>query len=162
MLNKVFTHNDPDNYHDNELTLHDCIADKISFENNVLSFNLPDGFWITPEHEASELLKTVRTDGAQVDFEVVPDEHFPVYMDVFKKRRHRKTVVEYWDSERLIKAINSGRYQLEFIYQYRTHFEQMWICNLRHKGCYGDECQLHIPYATATYRWNNLREDCVW
>ena len=108
MLNKVFTHNDPDNYHGSKLTLHDCIADKISFENNVLSFNMSDGFWIDPTHESSELNDIVRTDGAQVDFEIVPDEHFPVYMDVFKKRRHRKTVVEYWDSERLIKAILLG------------------------------------------------------
>lgn len=160
MLNKVFTHNDPDNYHDSKLTLHDCIADKISFENNVLSFNLPDGFWICPDHEASELSKTVRSDSSRVDFEVVPDEYFQIYMDVFKERRHRKTIVEYWDLDKLMKAVNSGKYQLEFVYQYRTHFEQMWLCYLRDKSWYN--CQLHIPYSTATYRWNNLREDCVW
>ena len=162
MLLTTFMYNDPDDYHDSKITLHDCVANKISFNNNVLSFSLPDGFFVCPNHEASLLSNGVRTGGAQVDFAVTPDEHFDVYAEVFKKRKFRKTVVEYWDLEKLIKSINSGKYQIEFIYQYRTHFEQMWLCNLRYKGCYGNECQLHIPYSTATYRWNNLREDCPW
>lgn len=161
MMNEKFLHNDPDDYHDSKLTLHDCIADKISFFNNVLSFNMTDGFWVCTDHEASGLSNTVRTDAAQVDFKVVPDKHFPVYMEVFRNRKYRKTVVEYWDLEKLMSVVNSGKYQLGFIYQYRTHFEQMWQCWLLYKGCWYGECQLHIPYSTATYRWNNLREDCV-
>lgn len=157
MVNKAFIHNDPDDYHDSKLTLHDCIADKISFKNNVLSFNFSDGFWITPEHEVTSLSNTVRTDGAQVDFEIKPDEFFEIYLDVFRKRRFCKKTVEYWELDELIKAFDSGKYQLEFIYQYRTHFEQMWQCMLHYKGCWYAECQLHIPYCTATYRWNNLR-----
>lgn len=125
MVNKAFIHSDPDDYHDNKLTLHDCITDKISFKNNVLSFNFSDGFWVTPEHEASSLSNTVRTDGAQVDFEIEHDEFFEIYLDVFRKRRFCKKTVECWELDELIKAFDSGKYQLEFIYQYRTHFEQM-------------------------------------
>lgn len=162
MFSKKFLHNDPDSYHDTKITLHDCIADKISYDNNVLTLNFPDGFWVVDSHEDSNLDVTVRTDSAQVDFEIEPDEFMEIYLDVFIKRKYRKTIVEYWDLEKLMKAVNSGKYQLEFTYQYRTHFEQMWQCMLRYKGCWYAECQLHIPYSTATYRWNKLREDKVW
>ncbi len=162
MANAKFTHNDPDEFHDTLLTLHDCIADKIAYNNNTLSFCFPDGFWIMPDHKGSYLDKTVRTDAAQVDFTITPDDHFEVYLEVFKKRKHFKTIVEYWDLKKLKDAVNNRKYQLEFIYQYRTYFEQMWFCCLHYKGNWYGECQLHIPFSTATYRWNNLRENCVW
>ena len=57
--NENFKHIDPDEFHDQELTLHDCIADKISFENNTLRFYLSDGFWVTPHHEVNSSRKTV-------------------------------------------------------------------------------------------------------
>ena len=162
MCNIEFFHNDPDNFHDTKLTLHDCFADKITYSNNILSFDFPDGFWVCSNHEDSNLSKTVRTDSAKVDFTVTPDQHFEIYLDVFKKRKYLNTIVEYWDIDKLMDAVNGGKYQLEFVYQYRTHFEQMWLCYLHYQGCMYRECQLHIPYSTATYRWNNLREECVW
>ena len=51
MVNNNFNHIDPDEFHGKELTLHDCISDKISFKDNILRFYLPDGFWVTPHHE---------------------------------------------------------------------------------------------------------------
>ena len=162
MMHLAFLHNDPDSYHDTKLTLHDCIADKITYSDSVLSFRFPDGFWVYSEHEANNLSKTVRTDASCVDFAVTPDEHFEIYLEVFRSRRNRKATVEYWQLKKVLDAVNSGKYQLEFIYQYRTHFEQMWRCMLRYKGCLFGECQLHIPYSSATYSWNKLREDCIW
>ena len=70
MVNNNFNHIDPDEFHGKELTLHDCIADKISFENNTLRFYLPDGFWVTPHHEVNSFEKTVRTDASVVDFSI--------------------------------------------------------------------------------------------
>ena len=58
MTSKNFKHINPDEYHGKELTLHDCIADKISFENNSLRFYLPDGFWVTTHHKANPSGKT--------------------------------------------------------------------------------------------------------
>lgn len=160
-----FFNNDPDSFHDSKLTLHDCIADKISYNNNFLSFSFPDGFWIFPDHEVNNLDKFVRTDLSQVDFYINNnDSSFDdVYVEVFSKNIFKKTIVEKWSLDELIKAVNSGDYQLEFVYQYRTYFEQMWYCTFRYKGKWmHNECYLHIPSAEATYRWNNLREECVW
>ena len=68
MVNNNFNHIDPDEFHGKELTLHDCISDKISFKDNILRFYLPDGFWVTPHHENNPSEKVVRTDASVVDF----------------------------------------------------------------------------------------------
>ncbi len=40
----TFKHIDPDEFHDKGLTLHDCVADQISFEDHTLRFYLPDTY----------------------------------------------------------------------------------------------------------------------
>jgi hypothetical protein len=70
MTNETYKNVDPDMFHGRELTLHDCIADKILFENNILRFFLPDGFWVTPHHKANSSEKVVRTDASAVDFSI--------------------------------------------------------------------------------------------
>lgn len=80
MSDDTFKHNDPDDYHDRELILHDCIAGKILYINRMLRFCFSDGFWITPSHKANDLDKTVRTDAAQVDFHVDDINDVGVYV----------------------------------------------------------------------------------
>ena len=158
MSDATFKHNDPDDYHERELILHDCIAEKILCTNEMLRFCFSGGFWVTPFHKANDLNKTVRTDAAQVDFHV--DEINDVGVYVYAKTFFKKTMVEYWTLKDLVDAVNSGKCTLEFIYKYRTYFEHMWLCALSSKKKpYYRECQLHIPGAAATYRWNELLPD---
>ena len=161
MLNMQFAHNDPDDFHERELTLHDCVAEKIVFENNTIRFFFPDGFWVTPNHDANDSDNTVRTDTAQVDFCVEDINDIGIW--VFTRTIFRKTVVEFWDVKKLADAVNSGKCTIEFLYQYRNFFEQMWRCELHfNKKPYHAECQLYLPKSEATYRWNNLRFDRQW
>ena len=90
MFATLFTHNDPDLYHDRELTLHDCVAQKILYKDGVLCFCFADGFWVTPNHEGNGLGKTVRTDASQVDFCIddINDMDIHVYTrNISKKTR---------------------------------------------------------------------------
>ena len=164
MANNNFKHIDPDEFHGKELTLHDCIADKITFENNTLRFYLPDGFWVTPHHEVNSSEKTVRTDASVVDFSIKNIDDTMV--DVFTRHKwlwFRKTSVEIWNMEKLIALVNSGNCTLEFITQYRTYGEQMWHCVIRHKKKpYYRECQLYLPETETTFFWNDLRPECEW
>ena len=164
MAYKNFKHIDADASHGKDLTLHDCIADKISFENNTLRFFLPDGFWVTLHHKANHSGKVVRTDASVVDFFV--EDIGDIIVRVFTQHRwlwFRNTSVEVWDMERLIALVNSGRCVIEFITQYRTSGEQMWNCVIRsNKKPYYRECQLFIPNTDATFYWNNLRLDREW
>ncbi len=161
MLENEFKHNDEDSCHDNTLTLHDCIANKIAFKDSTLRFTLSDGFWITSNHNDNNLGKTVRTDAAIVDFHI--DDINDITIHVFTKNIFKKTNVESWDMNELMEDINNGKISIEFITQYRTHFEQLWRCAIRSKKKpYYRECQLHLPETKAIFRWNNLRAECEW
>ena len=161
MSDTVFIHNDPDQYHDSELTLHDCIAEKIQHQDGVLRFLFPDGFWITPNHKANNLDKTVKTDASQVEFLV--DDINDIRIHVYTRTIFKNTKVEFWDAGDLIDAVNCGKCTIEFIYQYRNYFEKMWRCALHFKKKpYYRECQLYIPETRTIFRWNNLLPDHEW
>ena len=158
----IFKHNDADDSHDKVLTLHDCIAEKVSYTDGVLRFFLPDGFWITPTHKGNDLGKVVKTDSAVVDFRIANIDD--IVVRVFTRNRFtRRTKVEIWEMRDLMESVNSGEYKIEFIYQYRTYFEQMWQCAIHsRKKLYYRECQLHLPDTEAVFRWNELRPDHEW
>ena len=164
MTYENFKNIDPDEYHGKELTLHDCIANKISFENDTLRFYMSDGFWVTPHHEENHCGKTVRTDASIVDFSIENIDDITVR--VFTRNAYcwsRKTIAEIWNMEQLISAVNSGKCTVEFITQYRTYGEQMWHCAIRsNKKPYYRECQLYLPNSNATFYWNNLCLDREW
>ena len=164
MTQEKFVHNEPDSFHGKELTLHDCIADKVSFTNNILRFNLPQGLWVTPHHTDNDYNKILRTDAAAVDFAVKDIDDISVR--VFTRSKwplSQKIYAEDWHIEQLLVAINNGRCTIEFITQYRSHFEQLWYCVIHSsKKPYYKECHLHLPDADATFHWNNLRQECEW
>ena len=164
MTYENFKYIDPDKFHGKELTLHDCISDNISYKDNNLRFYLPDGFWITPNHEENSSEKVVRTDAAVVDFLVEDIDEITVR--VFTRRTwcwSTKETVENWHMDQLISAINSKKCTIEFITQYRTYGEQMWYCVIHSKKKpYYKACQIYLPNTTATFCWNNLRLDREW
>ena len=161
MPDTPFVHNDPDQYHDTKLSLHDSVAEKIVCQDGILRFYFADGFWVFPGHEASDLDKTVRTDASLVEFCVGDLEEIGI--QVYTRTHFKRYKEELWDIGKLAEAVNSGEYRIEFIYQYRSFFEQMWICALHtKKKLYAKDCLLHIPGTEATYRWNSLRADREW
>jgi len=159
-----FRHADPDVFHGKELSLHDCTADEVSFENGILRFSLPNGFWVTPHHKKNGYGKTIRTGPSAVEFAVKDIDD--ISLRVFTGSTlcwSRKTIVESWHVEQLISSVNSRKCTLEFITQYRSHFEQMWHCTIHsEKKPYYRECQLYLPEAEATFLWNDLRPDHEW
>ena len=156
-----FLHNDADSCHGQTLSLHDCVAEKVCYSDGVLRFYLSDGLWLLPAHDANELNKIVKTDAAVVDFRI--KDPYDITIRVFTQRRFRKTYVECWELRDLIDAVNSGKCIIEFIYQYRTFFEQMWSCAIRSgEKPYYRECQLHLEQTEAVFRWNNLLPEREW
>ena len=161
MLNQEFKHCDSDCCHDVTLTLHDCEAEKISVEKDCIRFYLKEGFWIVPNHTENMVEKTVRTDAAMVEFRV--EDVDDIYIEVFTRGIFRRTRAEYPEFREIIQSVNNGKCRIEFIYQYRTFFEQMWRCALRfNKEPHYRECYLHLPKAEATFYWNDLRPECEW
>ena len=153
---RVYTHIDTD---DSVLSLHDCYANSIQFGNSILSFYFQNGFWVTPSHHANNYGETVRTDSSQVDYHL--DDDVSIY--VFRKNIFGKTIRIEWTLEELVRFINNNTFSLEFLYQYKSHSEQLLKCWLHFdREPHHYECQIEIPTSKVLYRWNNLCYDKTW
>ena len=142
------------------ISLHDCRAEKATFENGVLTFCfLTDGFWIGSDHEANLTGEAVRTDASEVQFHLLyedEEDDFDCY--VFDKKSERKAVRKQWTISELVSAINSGKYRLEFLYRYVGGYkEKVFVCELcQKKKPYRRECQLWLSVQDVTYCWNEI------
>ena len=76
-----FLHCDRD---ENMFSLHDCITDRVYFQDKELIFDFPDGFGVLPNHPANDIDKVVRTDAAKVTYTLIDDE-YDVTLYVFEK-----------------------------------------------------------------------------
>lgn len=155
-----FTHCDHNEKH---ISLHDCIAERVCFENGKLIFEFSDGFWISPNHPKNNLSDCVRTDAARVEYTLEDGKDYDVTIYVFKKTFGKKVVRTEWTVQRLVDEINTGKCKLEFLYQYLNERARMIECELRiNKAPYHQECMMWISAPEVSYYWNRLREDRTW
>ena len=155
-----FSHSD---HNEQYLSLHDCIAERACFENGILGFAFPDGFWISPDHPESDLSEMVRTDFSMVEFSLENGKEYDVAVYVFTKTLFGKTVREEWSVPQLVNSINRGKCRLEFLYQYIDWNSRIVECELIFdKKPYRKECLLKISAQQVNYLWNHLRKDCPW
>jgi len=155
-----FTHRDTDEKY---VSLHDCVAERAYFENGKLGFEFDDGFWISPNHPASNLSELVRTDFSKVEYTLNDGKDYDVNVYVFKRSFGKKTVGSEWTIRKLADKINSGKCKLEFLYQYLDYSARMVECVLHFdKKPYFKRCIMKISAPQVSYYWNNLREDCTW
>lgn len=146
-------------YTDEFITLHDCEAERIIFDNNVLSFVFSDGFWITDKNPFNESDNIVRTDCSQVDFEIIDDE---IEIYVFEKENGR-VLREQWEIQSFGKAVNDKDFKVEFIDRYNgtetvlfkgfIHFDRV---------PFRKECEIILHIVNEKYMWNVPRYDRIW
>lgn len=148
---------------DKLVSIHDCYAEKMSFDNSVLSFVFQNGFWVLEKHPANESDNIVRTDKARVDFCVIDEEFDGITIFVFKKQNERTAIREEWEAESFINAVNDGAFKLEFIDCYKTNQYLLFKCQLKFdKEPYWEECEIILHTEKARFYWNDLRYDKVW
>lgn len=154
----MYKHQDKDGV---AISLHDSKAEKAIFENGILTFCFPkDGFWVLPDHEENPTGEPVRTDASEVRFHLLYEEEDDCCCYVFDKKSERKAVRKEWTILELVSALNSGEYQLEFLYRYEGGYkEQIFACEFcQKKKPYHRECQLWLSVRDVTYCWNELSE----
>lgn len=148
---------------DDCITLHDCMAEKMCFDHGILSFVFPDGFWITQHHPQNVCDNTVRTDAAQVDFQILDEGMDGVTVYIFREIRNGKVVREEWEPADFIDAVNCGDFRVEFITQYKSFQSMLYKCWVWYdKLPYHSECEIILHTEKAAYQWNYLRYDRVW
>ena len=145
------------------LSLHDCVASKVSLENGVLSFYFDNGIWICPTHETNDSGEVVRSDAARVDWFLQDLSEPSITVYVFTEKRFRRAIRKEWSLEKLLDAINSEKCSLEFLYRYKDDNEEIISCVLGfRKRPFSKECQIQIAFSRVEYRWNDLCKDKVW
>ncbi len=156
----MFNHSEFNNEH---ITLHDCCANSMNYENGVLSFVFPEGFWVTPQHNKNDSDKIVRTDLSQVDFELLDRVVEDVRVYIFRENENADTIREEWELEDFINKVNAGIFKVEFIDEYKTYQSYLYKCWVRFEDePYHYECEIIIDTKNVAYNWNKLRYECEW
>lgn len=147
---------------DDYISLHDCHATKIIYENGIVTFVFDDGIWIAQGHSSNMTDKTLRTDVAEAKFYLESGDECDITSYVFENKLG-KTVREEWKLSELIECINSEKYTLEFLYQYKGYNSRIIECWLwSDKKPYHRECELKLSLKAVKYQWNDLCEDREW
>lgn len=147
---------------DEYISLHDCHAESISYEDGVIRFVFPDGIWVTNEHPSNELDKIVRTDMAEVKFYLEYDCEDDITTYIFEQKL-KKTFREEWELSKLMDYVNNKKCRLEFLYEYKGYNSMIIECWLwSSKKPYHRECELKLQIKGVNYCWNNLCENREW
>ncbi len=148
---------------DSCISLHDCRADKIIFENGILSFYFPNGFVVTSQHIKNQSDNTVYTDCSQVDFPIADKDINGIEIYIFSKRKSGEIIREARKVQSFINDVNSGKYEVEFITQYKSAYSILFKCWIWFDNePYHSECEIILNSNNGVYLWNNLRDDCKW
>lgn len=146
-----------------DISFHDCRATQARIDNHDLWFEFADGFWICGDTKNNRHDKTLRTDRARLRISGYDISDVYIFKDIRLFRRLVSTQRISIDLNTLLKNINSGKWALEFIYEYHTFQGVMFLCYIWFKSKpYCRECQLFIENKGMECFWNNLREDCPW
>lgn len=155
------------------ISLHDCRATHILLSDDEITFVFPDGFWVWGDHDEIHLDDMVRTDTAEVTVKLCGNGAEDVYPYVFTSIGIDKDVRVFYDAERLVKEVNEGNWQLEFLYRYDggpyLRFDcLLWFGEPYARGACDKECDLRFDVAQVpeseliTYSWNHYRPDAKW
>ncbi len=146
---------------DSCISLHDCCAEKINFDNGILSFIFPDGFWITQYHSLNDSDNTVLTNSSQVDFEIFDKKGIEIF--IFNKTKKGTVIRNDWELINFRNMVNAGNFRIEFLTQYKSHESFLFKCWVWFdRAPYHSECEMIIYSEKVLYRWNELRYDCSW
>lgn len=62
----------------------------------------------------------------------------------------------------LCERINSGKWRLEFLYNYKNCNRHVFECMIWTKNRKNFECQLFTEYSDIEYSWNDINKDREW
>lgn len=145
------------------ISLHDCQAEKMNFDNGILSFIFPAGFWVTGQHPQNKSNNTVCTDSSQVDFQIIGGKTDGMEINTFIENKAGKVIRENWEPINFINAVNTGDFRVEFITQYKGYQSFLFKCwAWFNKPPYHLECEIILYSERVTYSWNEFLYDCVW
>lgn len=149
------------------ISLHDCRADHMQLDGNNLVIDFPEGFWITPRSKHIAHDRPLKTGPSQLRFMDVSIEPLIESIYLFKDiRMFRKVIccrrIQLGLTD-LLKLINDGKHELEFLYEFHNSLSNLYQCWIwkSNRGLEA-ECQLELTASQIEYSWNDIQYDNEW
>ena len=153
-----------DRNEDETISLHDCRATKIYRCKNLLTFELPKGFWLSGENPHNDSGRGRQTGPSRVDVHLPqpltenekndPERDVTCYLFIPKK--HGKAIRKEYSLKKLMRKVNEKGRTLEFLYVYRNKNTAVFECQLWWKRrLRSREFMLVINTEEIVFRWNN-------
>ncbi len=144
-------------YDDENIGLHDCRINQMSYENGVLSFCFYDGIFVIGEG----VDEPVRTGRARMDCHIIDEEIDGVSIYVFDKKTNGRSIRIDW-TDNFIAAINDGSFEYEFVTTYKSYQHilfkgYVWF----DKKPYCKECEIELHTDKVTFMWDDSIEHIV-
>ena len=147
-----------DNNENNDISLHDNRATKVSFDAGILTFEFADGFYVTENNANNYLKKLAYTGKSEVTFRTLSkeiDQDLAVYIFT-KTDTESRTIRDEIPYAEFAKMIDNGM-KLEFLYAYKGYRSYVFECWLWFDSePYHKECVLMISADEVSYKWNEL------
>lgn len=151
--------------------LHDCVATKINVDGSEMTLDLPDGFWLLPDDPRNPWDEVHKTGPAQIVVSLgypMPSNELDdaIFAELFHRRRLCRgvawTTCTYPAVEKLIEKVNSGKWDLEFVWKYPTYDRGWLVEGYFHTGRKTRKCYLTVDFRQIRFFWNEIRGDRVW
>ena len=147
MNNNTYKHTD---FSGDFISLHDCTATEISYEDGVLSFTFDGGVWMKEIHHANKADKNERTGKATV---VLYPATAPA-VHIFKKGLFGKMTKKELSTDALCQLVNSNSTELKILGQYPSDNGTLIKCWAKEKKSDKvSECHIELKATKCRYYW---------
>ena len=153
---------------DGTVGLHDCRATGIYRRKNLLTFELPNGLWLSGENAHNESGSGCQTGAARVDVKLPSpltqsqkyDSERDVTCYLMIPKKHGKAIRKEYSLKKLMRKVNEKGRALEFLSVYRNANTAVFACRLWWKRrARSREFILMVNTDEIIYRWNFAKRE---
>lgn len=127
--------------------LHDCRTNHIQYQNGMLIFSFPNGYYLLNETEP------VQTGRAYMECQILDEFKDSVSMFIYRKTLFGKVIREDY-SDKFLSAINAGKFEFEFVSTYRSYQHILFKGYIWFKQKpYYRECEIEVYTDKINYHW---------
>ena len=128
--------------------LHDCRTNSIQYNNSVMIFEFPEGYYLLNGKEPKH------TGKAEMKCHILDEGIDGISVYIYRKMPSGEVVREDW-SDNFVAAVNDGTFEFEFVttyrsYQYILFKGYVWFDT----APYHMECEIELHTDNIFYSWN--------
>ncbi len=161
LFQEAFMYSEP--LADGRISIHDCLAHRVTVENGMLTFYFPEGIWVIPGHPSNPTEDMVCTGPAKMTLEPFCGDVWDWNVQSLYTLRYPWQLARWWKPEKFVEALNRGSFRVEFINWYIAPVTALFQCALRsdRRPRYRD-CNIQMDVKNIVCHWETMNFDRVW